>query len=159
MKDMTSHRWTMHRHQKVPPPIPSHICLPTTKSSNQKIPIESDDKIKKYINTHWYDKLRTDTATKPMLKYLCVDTCCPGQIHPIWSSWQTTFDVIMVASKTTMFAQRYGLSSSHCAGNFKANECLLWHGPSESTAHFFLTIPAISPIIPKYKSILEKFHY
>ena len=82
--------------------------------------------------------------------------CCP------WWCSITLLRWLWQQPKPRLCRYNYGLSSGHCAGILKTDDCPLCNHPLESIAHFLLTCldrkEIRSPIISKYASILE-FHF
>ena len=79
---------------------------------------------------------------KSTLKFLNLDSCTVGKVHPLWQCGHDPFEVTMVDTKARVAVLRYGLYSSHCAGKKKCIQCPLCDR-QETMVHFLLHCPTL----------------
>ena len=159
VKDMTSNSWViLVRELLCKYDLPSAFEL--LRSPPRKVVWKK--KVKEAINTHWFSSLRKEAGRMSTLKYLNTEACTPGSVHQVWECGSSPQEVTIAATKARMLVQRYGITTSYCAGRNKTDLCPLCQQEPETLVHFLLNCPALEearrPKLQKLIPTLEKHH-
>lgn len=160
MKDLKSNSWTsLVRELLYQYDLPPAFQL--AENPPQKLAWKKT--VKLAISTYWQDKLTSEASQKKTLHLINLDDCEHGKVHQAWKCGDDPLQVVMASTKVRLMVQRYPLSSTHCAGKYWSEECILCGGPAETVSHFILECPRLEkvrkPHFRKIVSLLEEFYY
>mgnify|MGYP001821068751 FL=1 len=110
------------------------------------------------VHNHWLSKLRQEAGEFKTLKFLNVNACTVGKVHPVWAVNTDPQQVELATVKTKLLVQRYPLYGLSCAGKNKSNICPLCNGDAETLPHFLLYCPTLeehrTPLLSKITNLL-----
>ena len=114
MKDLNSNSWTANvrkiLNKYMLPSAFDILCYPRPKEMWKKA-------ITPVVNQFWENKLREDAASKSTLRYLNLQNCTIGTVHPIYHTLPTDqIHTLMAATATKLLVQRYPLTALSYAG-------------------------------------------
>ena len=92
------------------------------------------------------------------MQYLNLKQCRTSKMHPVWQGLANPLDVRKATVRALLLVRRYPLTTSPTAGTRKCDVCPLCSSEPETTVHFLLHCPALSP--PRYahlQPILDMF--
>jgi rubrerythrin len=120
-------------------------------------------RVNRVVNSMCYDALYKEAGEKKTLKYLNLEACTPGSVHPAWKCGTDPLEVTMATVKVLLLVQRYPLSGTHCAGKLQQKDCPICKGPPKTLEHFLLHCPNLQevrePHILKISNLAEEFYY
>ena len=96
--------------------------------------------VKAVVQDEWSRRLREEAEMKSTLRYLDIQACRMGSIHPVWRDIHTDLDIKKATIKAQVLTQRYPLASSPTSGN-RGELCPLCREAKETTKHFLLYCP------------------
>ena len=143
MKDLNSKSWFMGVCRKL-----HKYNLPSAHDLLFNPPPK--DVWKNQINTvvqeYWNEELRNDAASKSSLKYLNINACKIGTVHPTWDTVESNQrDVYRATIKTKLLTGTYNLQGNRAKFNqFNIDPtCLLCDGDPETREHFLVCCPKL----------------
>ena len=111
------------------------------------------------VHIHWLSKLRQEAGDFTTLKYINVNACTIGKVHPVWAIKTDPQQVELATVKAKLLVQRYPLYGLSCAGKNKSNKCPLCNGDAETLPHFLLYCPSLEeqrmPLLSKITNLLQ----
>ncbi len=98
--------------------------------------------IKKAISEKWTKELQEEAQNKSTLRYLNVNKCHLGMVHPVWQNINSDLDLKKATIKAQLLLQRYPLASTKLAGPNRNETCPLCKEENEDTTHFLFLFSA-----------------
>ena len=153
MKNHSSASWVVHVKKKL-----GKYGLPTPYTLIDNCPTSSAWKrqIKKAIEDHWLVELQTEAATKSTLRYLHIESCKFGRIHPIWRYTPYNRVAILQASVSVkLLVGRYHLQDDLNKFRKGTELCPLCRKESETAHHFLFDCMKLDVARQKYLPQLQ----
>jgi len=113
--------------------------------------------VKRTLNRHWIDKLRDEARQMSSLKFLCVDRCSAGTMHPVWRKTPYNKVAILQANvRAKILVGRYFLQDD--LNKFKGTEypCPMCMKEPEDLNHFLYRCDALESERARYIPVLGR---
>ena len=92
----------------------------------------------------WMEELKSEASEMSSLRFLNLEVCQYGQVHPAWNLSRSNPLTSFAANvRVKLLVQRYPLSSNHTAGSHMSKTCKMCHQEEETTLHFLLHCAAL----------------
>ena len=134
MKTSTSNSWTVKLRE-----VLQMYNLPSAGDLMRNPPERNEWKatVKTAVRRHWDEDLKRRAATMTSLKFLNLQTCQIGRVHPAWQCGTDPWRVSMAITKVLLLVRRYPLAAEPCSGS-GSDECQVCKQESETVEHFLL---------------------
>ena len=147
MKSSSSHSWAIYvkklLHQY-------NLPQPAELLYNMMGKCEWKKRVKQCVWDSWYKWLKEEALNKSTLKYLNLEYCQPGIIHPVWA--QDELDPLAHHRATVhvhLLVQRYPINTSHTSKK-KSSPCPCCQAEEETLEHFLLKCKQTAHIRSQY---------